>query len=118
LVSEEGDAHYGELLIQNPRTCPLCQGQFLEACFVERSEYDVHNITAKDLWLAVNGLGLPEERKFSDTEIVGLLTEHKIVFVSAKMKRTGRVLIESLTLKNGKRLSFGDGAVIYKIEEV
>lgn len=117
IVSEDGDAHHAELLIQQPRLCPLCQQQFITPCFVGRHQYEVHPITLKDLWLAVNGMGLPSEREFDSAEVIKLLTTHAVVRAEATMKRAGRVSIRQLTLDNGSSLHFGDGAVIYKIEE-
>lgn len=117
LIKEDGEEHYGTLLLEESRLCPLCGSMHLNPSFTLKEGYGVREITAQDLWLAINGMGMPEERSFDHVQVIEMLVEHAIVYVSATRRRRGRVVINHVVLNNGTRLHFGEGAAIYKIEE-
>ena len=118
LVPDEDEQRYGELLLGGSFECPECKEAVLVLTLKVIDGYrTVKKITARNLWLAVNGMGMPEDRAFDHVDVIDMLVKNPVVYVSASMKKTGRVLINYLVLKNGKRLHFGDGAAIYKIEE-
>lgn len=117
LVSEEGEEHYGKLLLGGAVPCPSCEEGILTPSFKPWKPQDSEEITAKDLWLASMGLGFPEEREFDHVQVIEMLTQHPITFVAATMKKPGRVQLNHIVLRNGRKLHFGEGATIYKIEE-
>lgn len=117
LISEEGEERYGKLLLEEPPLCPRCGLAILSPSFHFNTDFIVEGVTAKDLWLAVNGMGMPEEREFDHVQIIEMLTQYPIIYVSASMRGKGRVVLNHVVLSNGKKLHFSDGATIYKIEE-
>jgi hypothetical protein len=119
LTHNPGQERYAELLLERKHFCPVCGTGHLHPSFTDLEEYvNRRMLSFKDLWFAVNGVGLPEDRDFDVATVAGLLVKYPIVSSELALRRTGRVEVMHITLKNGSRLFFGEGACIFKIEEV
>jgi hypothetical protein len=106
------------LLGTRPR-CPVdgCKGRMSPGDPKEKDQI----ISGIDLYIAVSGQGLPEEKR--EAGIMKLLSSLKGKrIVSLKLKRAGdvRSIIESLTIEGGKTFHFASstkGATIFKVTE-
>lgn len=90
------------------------------------------NLSAKELFRAANGLGLPDSEEVSVPRVNNLSKDSKILSVSLKQSTSGKTIIEEMIItpfvrkglfQRNYTLHFGtsvQGAVIYKIttEEV
>jgi hypothetical protein len=78
-------------------------------------------LEAEELFAALNGLGLPEERVATKEVLEQLLLKHMVVNVRGEtLPGTKRCRIDWLDLVDGSRVFFaagGKGAVVYRIRK-
>ncbi len=104
-------------------TCPRCEGpakgQPEDALLPsELLPFELRDLSAQELFAALNGLGLPDEQACS-AEVVGtLLRETPIRRVRIRdVPGSPRSILEQLELWDGTRLYFGAspaGAIVYR----
>lgn len=104
--------------------CPRCDGLAL-ATTLDKAPPEllvssgVIFLEAEELFAALNGLGLPEERKASKDVVEKLLKEQRVVRVGGEnFPTTTRCRVDWLDLDDGTRLFFaagGRGAVVYRV---
>jgi hypothetical protein len=103
--------------------CPKCGGRA-----VGQHEEDlprafqtaaIIDLTAEELFTALNGLGLPDEEPASAETVKSLLLNEKITAVSARnISNTKRCTIDSITFSSGVRICLAAstyGAVVYRV---
>lgn len=82
---------------------------------------DVLHLEAEEMYAALNGLGLPEERVATKTAVENALFNHRVVKVGGETSPgTNRCKIDWLELDDGTRLFFaagGRGAVVYRVRK-
>lgn len=106
--------------------CPRCDNRAL-ATTLDRTPPEllakdgILHLEAEELFAALNGLGLPEERIATKEVVEQLLLEHRVVRVGGSTSaRTSRCQVDWLDLDDGTRLFFaagGRGAVIYRVRK-
>jgi hypothetical protein len=104
--------------------CPKCGSQALATGIGETpSELlvgkDVLELEPEELFAALHGLGLPEDRNATAETVIPLLTEKRVVKVKgSNIPNTKRFHLDWLELEDGTRLYLaagGYGAVIYRV---
>lgn len=108
----------------NKYTCPRCLFTSAVGCVEsalsgdQLNEFELMDLSAHELFAALNGLGLPDEQECSLETVTALLKEHHVKrVVGADVLQTSRCVLFMLELANGTRLHFGsgpEGAVIYR----
>jgi hypothetical protein len=120
--NDDQDAH----LLKKTMRCPnfiTCQGRINLRTFTKET-FQLDNarwITAVELFQATAGIGLPEERKCSVSDVRKLLTGSRISFVHLEnAPDPKKSILMSMTLDNGKTVhvsSSTKGAIVYKVTD-
>lgn len=126
-----GDEHEASSLIGENSTyastgylCPRCRHPATcmkshEASAVALARMDVVECTVHEAFAALEGLGLPEERKCALVDVQEFFRSHTIRRVQGKdVLGSARCVVEYLEAQDGTRLYLGaggDGAVVYRI---
>lgn len=83
-------------------------------------ELDVRDLTPHEAFLAMSGLGLPEERDCGPTAVTQAF-EHAVKSVKCRLiKGTHRSVLDSIVFEDGSELflaSAVEGAVVYRISK-
>ena len=83
------------------------------------SEVEVHDVTPREAYAAVMGLGVPTERECSAEAIRKLLNGRTIKKVSvSQLRDSHRCLIDHLELDDGSKVYFGAGScgsIVYRV---
>lgn len=102
-------------------TCPRCEGAArgaLEADVPELHQFEVRDLSVQELYAALNGLGLPEERACTLELVNARLHESPVKrLVGVDIPGTDRCVLRQMELVDGTRFYFGagpEGAVIYR----
>lgn len=104
--------------------CPCCgkKAQVLwedEVASDARARLSIRDVTSQELFLALHGMGLPEERACSIEAVTELLKEHPIRKVYGHtVSGTGRSCLTCLELWDGSKVYLGSssvGAIVYRI---
>lgn len=103
-------------------TCFRCTGPargFLDTEVQLKISLDLKEVSAKEAFAAIHGLGIPAEREVDRLVVEALLREQPIKKIAcADIPGGNRVTVDFLELADGTRLHFGssnEGAVIYRI---
>lgn len=82
-------------------------------------DVEVHDVSPKEAFAALHGLGLPEEKDCTAEAVRALLPGAKIQRVAVRQIRNShRCVIDYLELEDGTRVYFGagpPGAIIYRV---
>lgn len=80
---------------------------------------EIHDLSPQEVFQALNGMGLPNEKKCDLATVLEALNGQKIVGIDAsEIRNAGRTVVRSITLEDGKRIYFGSapqGAIIYRV---
>lgn len=101
-------------------TCPTDECAGTMELVVGQAPHRFSTISAKDLFAASRGRGLPKEKRCSPEALGPILLGKKIVGMEMEKVGDDRSVIDSLTVEGGKTIHFATstrGATIYKVTE-
>lgn len=121
LLVEPNDVHLvKEIADEAGDTCPcprLCGGRInlvgdpvIGAMAKDRRLKQPMSITGKQLYQAVNGMGLPDEVPKSGEVVNAILIANNVVKASWEEDPSGNIYLHELTLKNGMVVHLTSGA--------
>lgn len=101
--------------------CGKDTGAMLETCADPRilQAFTVRDLSPKEAFAALMGLGVPEEQQCSLASVSKLFQENRIVRVAGEdVPGAARAVVDYLEFQSGARVYFGaspSGAVVYRI---
>jgi len=101
--------------------CPKCSGPvefYPSISDVAFNSMDIHDLNYKEMYAALHGLGLPEERECSPSAVRELFKKSIKSVDVTHLKGSHRSLINSIEFVDGTTLYIGAspfGAIIYRI---
>jgi len=102
--------------------CYACGGECEVGLFADNDlirEKRIRTLTPMEAHLALEGLGLPEERECAAEIVVGVFQQKKVTNVLARsVPNTGRSVIDSIEFEDGTTVFLGSsthGALVYRI---
>lgn len=107
------------LLMEDRHACPECHMELSIGEKIEGSKYELIDVTVKEAFAYIHGLGLPKEKNCSAEAVTELLKKRRVVQVDARQVRgSHRCVIDYLELEDGTKVYLGassHGAVVFRV---